>query len=122
MVETALSLLVVTTIVFGTMEFARLTYAYNFVGYAAQEAVRYASVRGSASGDPATQDSVTRFVRAQAIGLIASDLVVKTSWPAGNEPGNTVNVQVTYNLPGVVGSLLPATSTVSGTAQMVITQ
>ncbi len=122
MIETALSLLVVTGVVFGTMEFARLTYAYNFVAYGAQEAVRYACVRGNASPAPATADAIAKFVKAQAVGLIASELHVTTTWSPDNNPGGVVRVQVTYNHPGLVGAILPATTRVSSTAQMVVSQ
>ena len=122
MVETALSLLVVTSIVFGTMEFARLTYAYNFVAYAAQEATRYACVRGNTSPKPATQESIAKFVQSQAVGLIASELNVATTWSPDNNPGGSVRVQVTYSHPGIVGAILPAKTTVSSASQMVISQ
>lgn len=122
LVEAALSLLVVTSVVFGTMEFARLAYAYNFVAYAAQEATRYACVRGITSGEPATAESIKKFVAAQAIGLIASDLEVATTWSPDNNPGGAVRVQVTYRLPGVVHTILPATTTVSSTSQMTVSQ
>ena len=122
MIETALSLIVVTSILFGTMEFARLTYAYNFVAYAAQEGARYACVRGSTSPAPATEASIAGFVRSQAVGLIGSDLEVKAIWSPDNHPGASVRISVTYNHPGIVGSLMPRTSTVSSASQMVISQ
>jgi len=122
MIETALSLIVVTSILFGTMEFARLTYAYNFVAYAAQEAARYACVRGNSSPSPATQESIVQFVKSQAVGLIASDLNVTATWSPDNAPGAAVKILVTYNHPGVVGAILPSSTTVSSTAQMTISQ
>lgn len=122
MVETALSLLVVSSIVFGTMEFARLTYAYNFVAYAAQEAARYACVRGNTSPVPATQESIAKFVESQAVGLIASGLHVTATWSPDNNPGAAVRIEVTYHHPGIVGQILPASTTVSSASQMVISQ
>ncbi len=122
MIETALSLIVVTSILFGTMEFARLTYAYNFVAYAAQEAARYACVRGNASPEPATEASIEQFVRAQAVGLIAHDLKVTATWTPNNNPGAAVRILVTYSHPGVVGAILHSSTTVSSAAQMQISQ
>ncbi len=39
-------------LIFGIVNFAQLLYAYNFVSYSAQEASRWASVRGSQSRPP----------------------------------------------------------------------
>jgi Flp pilus assembly protein TadG len=47
LVEHAIVLVVLMTLLFGIMDFSRFLYTYHFVGEAAREATRYAMVRGS---------------------------------------------------------------------------
>jgi Flp pilus assembly protein TadG len=53
--ETALVLpLIILPLLFGAIEFSRAMYAYHFVGYAAREGSRWASVRGATCVSPMT--------------------------------------------------------------------
>jgi Flp pilus assembly protein TadG len=47
LVEFAVVLTVLFTLIFGIMDFSQAMYAYHFISNAAREATRYASVRGS---------------------------------------------------------------------------
>jgi Flp pilus assembly protein TadG len=47
LVEFALAITILLTLMFGIMDFSRAMYAYHFLSNAAREASRYASVRGS---------------------------------------------------------------------------
>lgn len=46
--------LIILPLIFGVMDFSRAMYAYHFVGYAAREASRWASVRGATCASPMT--------------------------------------------------------------------
>ena len=70
LLEGALCLTVFLMIVFGTIDFGRMVFAYNFVSYAAREATRYAAVHGTAHA--VTNDDITTFVTRQAIALKSS--------------------------------------------------
>jgi len=47
LVEFALAITILLTLIFGIMDFSQAMYAYHFVSNAAREASRYASLRGS---------------------------------------------------------------------------
>ncbi len=53
----------------GILDVGRAMHALNTMQYTAKEAARYASVRGSASASPASQDDIEKFVKIGAIGL-----------------------------------------------------
>jgi Flp pilus assembly protein TadG len=119
LVEGALCFSAFLLITFGVMEFAMAVYGYNFCNYAAQNAARWASVRGANYPTPATSTTVQNYVTNQAIGL-ASTPTVTTTWTPDNNPGSVVQVTVTYNVIPLTGVTLHANFQVSGTAQMVI--
>jgi Flp pilus assembly protein TadG len=98
LVEFALSIMVLLTLVFGMVDFSRAMYSYHFASYAAQEGARYAMVRGaswtsacSTSAPPnftqkygciAAQSDVQNYVRNLTMaGISQSNLTVTTTWP-----------------------------------------
>jgi len=97
LVEYAIVLVVLLTIIFGIMDFSRFLYAYHFVSEAAREGSRYAMVRGytyhgttCASTTPptpsfacnATNTNVQSYVQGLAPPTITSgSLTVTTTWP-----------------------------------------
>lgn len=102
--EFAWTLFFLLTFMFGIMDFGRAVYAYHFVAYAAHEATRWVSLRGSscktfASACPATSADVSAFVvgivpqgvyyNSNATANTAGYLKVTTTWPGttGNPPG-----------------------------------
>jgi Flp pilus assembly protein TadG len=130
LVEFAVALSVLLMVVFGIMDCSRALYFDHYVRYSAEEAVRYAMVRGSTwNNSPctttqtesctATSANVTSLVKSiTPIGNIAN-LNVATTWtgktPTGsdcssanvnNSPGCVVQVQVSYNF-GFVLPFLP---------------
>lgn len=106
-------------LIFGIVSFAMTVYTYSFLSNAARDAVRYAIVHGSKSTSPATSDVIQTFVRNEAQGLKASAISVSTSWSPNNNPGSTVNVQVSYSYQPFY-PFNSVTLPLSSSAQMVI--
>lgn len=128
LVETALSCLILIPMLFGIIQLSIALYCYHFSADAAREATRFAVVRGAncnglfgkAYCSPtdslttgASQNDISQFVK--NLGFPYSGSAVTTvNWctPAGswttcsatknNQPGNQVQVKVTYTYPLVV--------------------
>lgn len=109
-------------LVFGIEEFGRMVFAFNFVSQAASEGARWASVRGSSSSSPATNATITTYVDQWAAGLNTSSITVATTWSPNNNPGGTVQVNVTYAWSSVVGKIVPSSINFTGTSTMLILQ
>lgn len=120
-VESALCLTLFLMITFGTIDFGRAVFAYNFVSYAAREATRYAMVRGSSSSSPATNAGINSYVTGFAVGLDPSALTVNTIWTPDNKPGSTVAVTVKFTFSAVV-PYVPAKIPFQSTSTMIIAQ
>lgn len=119
LVEFALASILFFTITFGTIEFGRMILDYNIVSNAAREGVRYAIVRGSASGRTATADEVKQYVVGRSVGLLSTSNVTVT-WPTNKAVGSVVRVQVQYSFTPIV-TLLPQTAVnLSSTTQAII--
>jgi Flp pilus assembly protein TadG len=131
MVELALTFLGFLLLLFGIMDFSWAVYIQTFCYAEAQDAVRWASVRGSESNSPAQGTDVQTFVQSQAVGLSASSLTVKTCWlnsdgsscdtPSGfNTPGSNVQVTISYPVSPLSYIGLVQGFTVSATGNTVI--
>ena len=96
MLEAPLILPVFLLAMFGTMEFGRAVFAYNFCSYAARLGARYASVHGLQSGRQLTNSTLTTLVDGWAVGLTAADITTALTWSPDAKPGSTVTVQVNY--------------------------
>jgi Flp pilus assembly protein TadG len=135
LVETAVCLALLFTLMFGIMETGLAMYFYNTVAEAAREGSRYAMVHGSScSGCIATNASIQTYVQGLGYpGVNSSNLTVSTTWPDTgasctpslspcNNPGNNVVVTATYqfswNIPFVPLGTLPLKST----SEVVISQ
>ena len=108
--EYAIVLTVFLSFIFGIMDFSRYLYTYHFVGDAAREATRYASVRGSTFASQgecsktatpyqcyALSSDVQTYVQNLAPGLITSSSVTATTtWP-GSVSGATGACSTTAN-------------------------
>jgi Flp pilus assembly protein TadG len=140
-VEMALSLVVLLSVVFGIMEMSQALYTYHFISEAARDGSRYAIVRGSSCpailpGCPAAGAGVDvqTYLRGQAFpGITPSLLTATTTWPTTgtsctpsttpcDNPGNLVNVVVTYPFPLSIPFIPAKTLTMTSTSQMVISQ
>src|SRR5438093_6133777 len=85
-VEFTLVALLFFSLVFGLVEFGRALFAYSTIASAAREGVRYATVHGSESKQPATAEDISSYVRTKAVGL--HDVVVAVTWLPANTPGS----------------------------------
>jgi Flp pilus assembly protein TadG len=109
LVETAFSLTLLLTAIFGIAYFAEALYTYEFVSYAAQQGTRYAIVRGAHWGSTvcastttldcnATAADITSYVRNLAPpGMTASNIVVNPTWPGQAVNGSTAGCGTTNN-------------------------
>jgi len=151
LIESALTAVVLLTVIFGLLQISLLLYAYHFVSDAAREGSRYAIVRGSDSctNTPnltncnATADQIKTWVKGLGYpGIDSSKMSVTTTWlkatssgsPATttwstcspsactNDPGNMAKVVVSYAFPLHILSLSKSTLNVSSTSEMVISQ
>ena len=121
-VEFALCFLLIFTVGYSVMEFARAVHAYTVIAGATREAARYAVVHGSRSGSPATQDVIRQRVERWAVGLNASQLTVNATWTPSNAPGSSVRVDASYSVVPFTGLILSQPLTVSSKSELVISQ
>jgi len=140
-VESALSLGLLLTMMLGVIEGALMLTTYHYLSYAARVGSRYAMVRGSqctgfTTACPAIAGDVTTYVKSiPFIGVDPTKLTVNTTWgpapPTGsscatsacNDPGDQVTVTVTYPLSGFTVPLIPAFSgNMHSSSTMVIAQ
>ena len=139
LVETALSIVVLLTFIFGVMEMGLALYTYHFIAEAAREGTRYAIVRGStcsgfSSACPAATSDIQSYVKNLGFpGINPANMTVTPVWspytsgstcPSGfcNSPGNLITVTVQYNFPLSVPFVPVQTFAISSTSAMVISQ
>jgi Flp pilus assembly protein TadG len=151
LIETALTAVVMLTVIFGLIELSLALYTYHFVSDAAREGSRYAIVRGSDSciNTPnltncnATAAQIQTYLKSLGYpGLDASKLNVTTTWLAATasgtpatttwstcspatctkDPGNMVKVVVSYSFPLNILFLSKTTLNIASTSEMVIAQ
>lgn len=141
LVEFAVSAAVLLSLVFGVIGLSTALYSYHFVSYAAHAGTRYAMVRGATcpgilqgcppAGSPVDVQSYLRSLTFP--GIISSRLTATTTFsttgpacpdwgtPCDN-PGNLVQVTVSYQFPLAIPFVPPNVWTMSSTSQMVISQ
>jgi Flp pilus assembly protein TadG len=118
LVEFALASTVFFMTIFGILGLGLGVWQYNLVADLAQEGARWAAVRGSAAGTPATVDTVSSYVTSRAVGMTVT---VATSWPDGaNSAGKKVQVTVTKTFNPITRLIPQNVLTLQSTAQMVI--
>ncbi len=139
MVEFAMASSLLFAVVFGVIAIGYALYSYNVVSEAAREATRFAIVRGSActsftSACPAAASDVQTFVQDLGFpGINSQSITATTTWPTTgpsctpsvtpcNNPGNLVEVTVSYQFPLVIPFMSSQTLTMSSTSMMVISQ
>ena len=115
-------MLVYAVLMAGIMELGVVGFAVNSVSFAAHRAARYASVRGSASGSPATAAQITTSAQGYAAPLSSAALTVAVSWSPNNNPGSTVQVKVSYNFTPTFLPVDAKTLTIQTTAREMIAQ
>lgn len=113
LLETAIMIIVVFTVVFWVFEIAWLMYTYTVMADAANEGVRYAIVHSSdGAGTPAwatTTQVVKTFAKSS---LHDTSAITVTVTPAAATVPNSVTVQVSYTyVPWLNGFMTPPTMT-----------
>lgn len=118
MVEFSLCFLLFLGLVVGLMEFGRGVWTYTTLSHAARRGARFAMVHSNGNpvldggGNDVTNAEVATIVKANAIGLDPSKIVVDTpTWTPNREPGSTVLVRVSYPFEMVTGNLILQQST-----------
>jgi Flp pilus assembly protein TadG len=142
LVEMALSVSILLTVVFGIIFLSLALYSYFYISNAAREATRYAIVRGSDQPGDCTSPGYAN-CRAQSAdiqsyvqglgfpGINSNNLTVTTNWLTSsgaacsptdncNSPGDLVQSKVTYTYPLTIPGVKQSTLTMSSTSQMVI--
>ncbi len=126
-VETALSLIILLTVVFGIMEICLALYSYHFISDAAQEGARYAIVRGSSCNGgfstacPASAADIQSYVENLGLpGINPKYMTVTTTWLPNQNPGSAVQVHVQYKFPLSIPFVEATTITMNSSSQMVI--
>jgi Flp pilus assembly protein TadG len=141
LVEMALSIAVLLSLVLGIMELSLALYSFHFISEAARDGARYAIVRGSScpailSGCPAAGAGVDvqTYLRNQGFPTInPGSMAVTTTWPTTgssctpsvspcDNPGNLVKVVVVYQFPLSIPFVPTRTLNMSSTSEMVISQ
>jgi Flp pilus assembly protein TadG len=140
LVEIALSYAILFTLLLGTIQISLALYSYHFASYAARQATRYASVRGSSctllTNCNITSGQIQSYVRGFAFsGINSNNIAITTTWLKAstnqpttwsacanqcNAPGNQVQVLVTYAFPLGIPFTPWSTVNISSTSQMVI--
>lgn len=139
--EMGLCMVVLFFMVFGIFQYSQIEYANNFCAYAAQQAGRYASIRGSSSvnalptspspcgtscTNASTNDPTTAYVQSLAVGLNTANLTVSTAWSSstgnGNAAGGTVSVTVKYVYSPILALISASTFTLSSVSTMEVLQ
>jgi len=121
-VESALVGTVFLLLLVAIMEFGRLGFTYNSISFAAHRAARFAAVRGSASGHPATAADVRAEAQSLVVALDTADLSVTTTWTPDNHPGSAVKIQVSYPFQTLLVPVSSKLMTLTTTSTQVITQ
>jgi len=119
-VELAVLLPVVFLLLLGVVDFGRASWTKNALSNIAREATRYASVRSVRSQDPATSAKVAGMVVGQAGPLDPDLLAVTTNWTPTNQPGNVVQVGLTYPFEPIVPLFGIESIELSSSSQMII--
>ena len=123
MAEFSLILVPCLLLFFGVMNFAMALYCYDFVGYSAQQAARYAIVHGATAAQAVSATDIRNYVKGLVTGVIdTTQLTIDTSWSPDNQPGSTVTVTVGYTFKPLSSFISNVNVNLSQSAAMVISQ
>jgi Flp pilus assembly protein TadG len=135
LVEFALSMVVILTMLFGIIDVGRALFAYDWVSNAARLGTRFAVVRGAtctqlSGGCPAIQSDVINYINGNAAGINTSEVTIHTHCIVGETsfgllpcaPGTSVYVQVQYSFQFIT-PLVPFHSwLMTSSSQMVVSR
>ena len=120
--ELSIVLVLFLVVTFGIVDAGRLIFAYNVVSSSAREGVRWAAVRGGASGYAASKADIQSFVQSKTVGV---PVTVDATWlpDSDNQPGSSVVVTVTNDFAPIAPlPFVPKTIKLTSTSRMVISR
>lgn len=118
-IEFALIIPMAILLTFGAIEVARAVSVQASINQAAKETVRFASVRGSASGTPATEAQLEAMA-VDLADLADASTTADVTWDPDNSPGSAVTVDMQTTFSPVVLFFGPSNYTFTSTASMTI--
>lgn len=135
LVEYAIVIMLLLTLLLGITDFSRALYAYHFVSNAAREATRYAIVRGCSKPTTscpiqASATDIQNFVKNVPMGIDASKVSAPNiTWTLPNgtpdpnhNAGSLVSVEVDYTFNFMFPFVYNSALNLKSTSQMVISQ
>jgi Flp pilus assembly protein TadG len=118
-VEFAFIIPIVILLTIGAIEVARAVSVQASINQAAKETVRFASVRGSASGAAATEAELEAMA-VQLADLTAGSTSADVSWDPDNSPGSVITVDMQTTFTPIALPFGPSDFTFTSTASMTI--
>ena len=118
-VEFAFVIPIAILLTFSALELARAVSVQASISQAAKETVRFASVRGLASGAAATEAELETMA-VQLAELADASTSAAVSWAPDNRPGSTVTVDMLTTFTPVALPFGPSGYTLTSTASMMI--
>jgi Flp pilus assembly protein TadG len=118
-IEFAFIIPIAILLTIGAVEVARAVSVQASINQAAKETVRFASVRGTASGAAATETQLEAMA-VQLADLGGADTSAAVSWNPDNSPGSVVTVDMQTTFSPAVLLFGPSSYTFTSTASMTI--
>ena len=118
-IEFAFIIPIAILLTLGSVEVARAVSVQASISQAAKETVRFASVRGSASGAAATEAQLEAMA-VQLANLADASTSAAASWAPDNSPGSVVTVDMQTTFSPVALPIGPSSYTFTSTASMAI--
>jgi Flp pilus assembly protein TadG len=118
-IEFAFVIPIAILLTIGAVEVARAVSVQASINQAAKETVRFASVRGTASGAAATETDLEAMA-VQLADLAGADTSATVSWDPDNSPGGVVTVDMQTTFSPAVLLFGPSSYTFTSTASMTI--
>ena len=118
-IEFAFIIPIAILLTIGAIEVARAVSVQASINEAAKATVRYASVRGSASGAAATQSQLETMA-VQLADLADASTTAAVSWDPDNSPGSAVTVDMQTTFSPVVLLFGSSSYTFTSTASMTV--
>jgi Flp pilus assembly protein TadG len=118
-IEFAFIIPIAILLTIGAIEVARAVSVQASISQAAKETVRFASVRGSASGAPATEAQLEAMA-VELADLADASTSASVAWDPDNKPGSDVTVAMQTTFSPVVLLFGPSSYVLTSTASMTI--
>jgi Flp pilus assembly protein TadG len=118
-IEFAFIIPIAILLTIGAVEVARAVSVQASINQAVKETVRFASVRGSASGAAATEAQLEAMA-VQLANLTNGATMANASWAPDNSPGGVVTVDMQTTFSPVALPFGPSSYTFTSTASMTV--